>query len=192
MRKAFTLIEGLVVCTLLGIMIMMFWQAMSQGIKREGRLDFRQKAIQNAGLTLARMGDDFSQLIPVRPKVADKKIAYSVIFDRVSPDATNGPGGTPLDAGGQPVLQSVTYRHDPQRRVFLRDGHVIASGMIDDMELTYETTAAEGFQVRLDMDLVPEAELGSKTPSQKAEFGFSFFSPAGSRAMTNDSWVGDN
>ena len=190
--RGFTLVEGLFAALLLSVVIVLIWQAVSQGMKREARLDFKLRAIQTAALACSRMGDDFSQLMPLNPRSGQRAVVSGVVFDRVSSAATAGPEKTPLDRSGVPVAQSVTYRHDPQRRCFLRDGQVIAGNLIDDMELTYEASSENGYMLRVDMDLVPEAEAGSKTPSRKAEYGFSFYSPQGSRALAQDSWVGDN
>lgn len=190
MRRGFTLIEGLVVAALLGLASTMFWQLFSSGMKREQKLDFRTRSLQTAALARTRISADFNQILPSASVSPEKASGQAVSFDRVV-DSMTGEGGLPLDPLLQPKFEKVTYRFDPVAHHLLRNGQIVAVGLIKDLVFNFESGKDRGYTLSVVLTLVPEEEIDSPKPSQVAKFAFKFHSPQGTLELAHRTWVGD-
>ena len=191
MRRGFTLIEGLVVAALIGVAGTMFWQLFSTGMRREQKLDFRTRALQTAALTRARIAQDFASILPsasATPAKATSKDGVS--FDRIPEDKVQE-AGLPLDANLNPLVEKVTFRFDRVAHRLLRNGQLVAVGLIRDMEFAFESGADRGYTLTVTVVLCPEEEIASARPSIETRFSFSFHSPQGTLALAHKQWVGD-
>lgn len=188
-RAGTTLMEGLVVAFMLSLLTLLFWNAASEGWKREARVDFRTRALQTASLARAHLGEDLAQILPVPRPTLGVQQGPSITFERISHEG--GEGGLPLTPNLAPKGESITYRFDPVSHRLLRNGLAVAVGVFRTVVFTYEARADRGYSVRVDLDMVPEDEVNAPTPSQKATFSFAFHSPQGTLALAHPEWVGD-
>jgi hypothetical protein len=189
--RAFTLVEALMVTLLLTITGVLTWTLLSQGLRREARIDFRTRAIQVAALARARIAADVAQLLPAASLTAQRARGQAVAFDRVSESAA-GEGGLPLTRTLAPVSETVSWRFDPSSHRLMRNGQPVGSALFADAAFEFEATQDAGYTLHIDLEIVPEEELGRRRPpSQVARFRFTFHSPQGTLALAHREWVGD-
>jgi hypothetical protein len=181
--------EGLIVALMLACVTLLFWNAASEAWKREARVDFRTRALQTASLARAHLAEDLAQILPITHPTVGVQQGPSVTFQRISHGG--GEGGLPLMPNLAPKAESLTYRFDPVSHRLTRNGVTVAGGVFRKVVFTYEAKADKGYSVRVDLDMVPEDEVNSPTPSQKATFSFAFHSPQGTLALAHPEWVGD-
>lgn len=189
-RRGFTLVEGLVVAALLAVAGTMFWQLFSSGMKREQKVDFRTRALQTAALARARIAQDFVSILPSASMAPAKDKGKAVTFDRIAEDRVQE-AGLPLDKDLKPLYDRVTYRFDQQAHRLMRNGAVVAVGMIRDLDFTFESGKELGYTLSVVLTLCPEEEINNPKPSVEGKFAFSFHSPQGTLALAHREWVGD-
>src|SRR5207245_2186025 len=112
-----------------------------------------------------------------------------VSFDRVPEDRVQE-AGLPLDANLAPLVEKVTLRFDRQAHRLLRNGQLVAVGLIRDMEFAFESGTDKGYTLTVTVILCPEEEINLPHPSIETRFAFSFHSPQGTLALAHKQWVG--
>ena len=175
---------------LLAVAGTMFWELFSSGMKREQKLDFRTRALQTAALARARIAADFASILPSASATPAKATGKGVSFDRIPEDRVQE-AGLPLDANLAPLVDKVTFRFDPQAHRLLRNGSVVAVGLIRDLDFSFESSKDRGYTLTCTLTLCPEEEIASAHPSIETRFAFSFHSPQGTLALAHKEWVGD-
>ena len=164
MRRAYTLIEILVVLLIVGTAMGIVLDLYFQGQGQSARLDFRLTGLQAAFLLRSHLADDLSSSLPALAAAAPVPNASAITVRRVTRRENAGEAGTCLDADLRPVADTVTWEFDPGTHRVLRDGVPVSSARFLDVTFSYlPATAERGETVELHAVVVPDGALDSPT-----------------------------
>jgi hypothetical protein len=186
--RGYSVVEGMVAGVLLTIVISTIWTAVSQGHRREARLDFQLHALQTASLACTRLQDDFSQLIPQNIRSADGEEGPGLVLDRVHEKP-----GTPLPLTEhlETLVQTVNYMFDPKSHYLLRDGRPVGTGSLADLTMEYHASPSDGYTLKVNLKLDGPGKRTRGLASGASSYSFEFHSPQGTLALVHGAWVGE-
>lgn len=198
MRRAFSLIELLLVAALLLVMAWMGVMYTLSGQKQSVAIEFRAAALQAAQLVLTRLERDVASLVPgpLAAQPVPPAPGSSVELTRVSEES--GRDGLPLDRDGRLMTERVAWRFDAASGQLSRNGETIRGVRMHLVEFTYVPTRPGdpappyGDTLVVRLVFVPPEAIGRVTAdTPRAEFVTAFHATTGTLEHIHPEWVGD-
>jgi len=185
MRRAFTLVEVMVVIGLLSIMIGAFVLSRASGEHQVVDLDFHATALRSSQLLFAVVKADFDNYAPPATPVTPAAPSQpEVAFSRYRS------GALTLDAQHHAETEPVTFRFDRTQHKVFRGNAPIEAGPFESVKFTLAPGAA-GDVLRVEVEIVPPEFLGrGGAGAQRAQF---LVDMTGLQSVVNqayDRWTG--
>ena len=181
MRRAFTLVEILIVLVLVGTAVGLALQVYFQGHGQAARLDFRLTGLQAAFLLRARLADDLTAAVPALAGSAPIPNASAMTIRRITSRDGVGVDGIPLDDALQPITEDVTWEFEGASHRVLRNGVPVTTARFLDVTFSYLPASEErGETMEIHAVIVPDRALDdpSRTTFDVQELiSFSFHLP---------------
>jgi type II secretory pathway pseudopilin PulG len=182
-ERGFTLVEGLVGGLLLALSASLITRCVTEGRKREARVDARLDALRAVTLAFSHLRHDFAQVVPIRGYgLKAQKDSDGVVFFR-SARVLPAPDLPAVGADLTPVWQRVTYRFDHERHHLLRDGTSL--GTYRNVALAFDPGSEEGYTLAVDVD-AGQGERSTARPGVASQhLHLAYHSPLGTRALVH-------
>lgn len=197
-RRAFTLVEVLVVAGVLLVIVASAVLYRVSAQKQSLALEFRAASLQSAQLVITRLQRDLASLQPGPLSGAPIQPAPAPAVELTRTSERSDSRGLPLDDKDRVLTERVSWRFDRASHQLFRNGEALRAVLMESVEFTYfpcrpgDEEPPYGDTLVVRMVCVPTEALGRATPEkQRAVFSATFHSPQGTVNHMHEDWAGD-
>jgi hypothetical protein len=193
----FSVIEILLAAALLSGILLGAGVYLVSGHRQSVTLDFRAAALQDAQRVIGRIQEDFSNLVPGRLDTTFAATSPSPGIELMKISSASGEWGLPLDAGGQLLVESISWRFDPETHQILRNEVPIEGAHFESVSFTFFPSRPEdplpphGDTLLVHLSVVPVESLGHVTErTLRTELDVALLSIHATVNHLHEDWVG--